>query len=224
MRRLVVVVLLAAPLAGAVIAPSACTLQRSATFATASALPSVPRRPDGVAVDLQGTPPPTVARGKTSSGWVTLLEPADASGAVSAVRAFFEAVSREDGAGLREVLTRDALWFAPSGNPTGAGAGSPAEQVWDRRFGKFDYRATGPEPVYRETSMELYAPRDLQDVEGERPARPVMMEEQDLLVRVPIEVRKVGQDRVFGDEILFLVRRTAEGFRVRVVIEDFQAY
>ena len=45
-----------------------------------------------------------------------------------------------------------------------------------------------------------------------------------VIVRVPIELKRVGQDRVFADEILFLVRRFSEGFRVRAVIEDFQAY
>lgn len=216
--------LAAAPVIAALLTPSACVIHRNASFATASALPSGARRPDGVAVDLQSAAPVASTSGKTSSGWMALAEPADSSGALAAVRTFFEAVAREDSATMRRALSQDAQWFMPSANPSGTAGGTPVEQAWERRFSKFDYRATGPEPVYRETEIEVYSFRDLDEVEGERPSRPAMMNAQDILVRVPIEIKRVGQERVFADEILFLVRRGSDGFKVRAVIEDFQAY
>jgi hypothetical protein len=199
----------------------ACQIERPASFATASALPSGPRKPDGVAVDLQGAIPPAAARAETRAGLVALREPIDMSGAMQPVRQFFEAVAREDPAGIRAVLTFDAQAFMPSGPGS---SGMRVEDSWDRRFQKFDYKATGPEPVYRETSIETYRFKDLDEAEGDRPLRPPVMDQQDVLIRVPVEIRRVGVDRVFGDEILFVVRRVEGSFRIRALIEDFQPY
>jgi hypothetical protein len=208
-------------LAVALLAAVACKMDRPADFATASALPSGPRRPDGVAVDLQGSMPPASTRANTSLGLVALREPVDMSGALSSVRTFFEAVAREDATKMRTVLTLDAQVNMPSGPNN---SGMRAEDAWERRFGKFDYKATGPEPVFRETAVEMYGFRDLEEAEGDRPVRPPIMEEQDVLIRVPIEIRRVGTDRLFGDEIVFLVRRVDGVFRIRALYEDFQAY
>lgn len=202
-------------------AAAACQLERPATFATASAPASAPRRPDGVAVDLQGAMPPASTRASTRAGLVALREPVDMSGAMQPVRHFFESVAREDSVAMRAVLTFDAQVFVPSGPGS---AGMRVEDSWDRRFGKFDYRATGPEPVYRETSVETYRFADLDDAEGERPPRPAVMDAHDVLIRVPIEIRRVGVDRLYGDEILFVVRRVEGAFRIRALIEDFQPY
>jgi hypothetical protein len=199
----------------------ACKLERPGSFATASALPSGPRRPDGVAVDLQGSIPPAATRADTSLGLIALREPVDMSGALNSVRQFFLAISREDASAMRAVLTLDAQAYMPSG-PNNSGA--KAEDAWERRFGKFDYKATGPEPVFRETAVEIYGYRDLDEAEGDRPVRPPIMEQQDALVRVPVEIRRVGTDRIFGDEIVFLVRRVDGVFRIRALYEDFQAY
>jgi hypothetical protein len=203
------------------VAGASCTLQRAADFPTARTLPSGARRPDGVAVDLQGYVPAASTRASTEQGLVALREPADMSGARATVRQFFDAVAREDGAALRRVLAPDAQAFVPGG-PRNAGA--RAEDAWDRRFGKFDYKATGPEPVYRETAVEVYAWRDLEDAEGDRPTRPPNMDAQDVLIRVPIEVRRVGTDRLFGDELMLLVRRVDGAFRIQALFEDFQPY
>jgi hypothetical protein len=208
--------------AGVLVASAiSCHIDRPATFATASALPSGPRRPDGVAVDLQGSMPPASTRAATQDGLVALREPVDMTGALQPVRQFFESVSREDGVAMRGLLTFDAQSFMPSGPGS---SGMRVEDAWDRRFSKFDYKATGPEPVYRETSVETYRYKDLDEAEGDRPQRPMVMDPQDVLIRVPIEIRRVGVDRVFGDEILFVVRRVEGAFRIRALVEDFQPY
>lgn len=165
--------------------------------------------------------PPASTRASTSLGLVALREPVDMSGALMPVRTFFESVAREDKDKMRTVLTLDAQALIPSGP---SNSGSRAEDAWERRFAKFDYKATGPEPVYRETAVEMYSHRDLEEAEGDRPVRPPIMEQQDVLIRVPIELKRVGTDRLFGDEIVFLVRRVEGSFRIRALYEDFQAY
>ena len=44
----------------------------------------------------------------------------------------------------------------------------------------------------------------------------------DVLLRVPLLVVRAGNDRVFGDEMVFLLRRDKGRYRIRQLIEDFQ--
>jgi hypothetical protein len=48
------------------------------------------------------------------------------------------------------------------------------------------------------------------------------MARSDLLLRVPMLVVRAGSDRAFGDEMLFLLRRGGDRFRIRQIMEDFQ--
>ena len=199
------------------VVPTACGIQRPSSFATGSAVPFAPRLPDGVAVDLRGALPPVASRATTTSGLLPLREPPDTSGALSVVRAFFVAVFHEDMPALRSALSSDA-----SQGPLAGPANGPADRQWEQRINKLDYKVAGPEPVYRESSIEVYVFPDLESPEGDRPSRPAAMTPDDILVRVPIEIRRVGTDRLFGDEILFLVRRTDGVFKIRTMLEDFQ--
>jgi len=106
--------------------------------------------------------------------------------------------------------------------PLAGPANAPAERQWEQRLHKLDYKAIGPEPVFRESSIEVYGYRDLELSEGDRPNRPAAMTPEDVLVRVPIEIRRMGSDRLFGDEIMFLTRRQDGAFKIRAMLEDFQ--
>jgi ketosteroid isomerase-like protein len=204
-------------LAGALGAP-ACRSSRPATFATASAVPSGPRLPDGVALDREGALPAAGEEASSDQAVAALREPSDPSGALATVRAFFSAVSREDMTALKAALSPDASLSALGGGP------SPlAEPQWERRMSKLDYLALGHEPVYRESEVEVYQSRDLELAEGDRPARPPTMAGGDVYVRVPIETRRVGTERLFGDEIGFVLRRSGGTYRIRAMFEDFQA-
>lgn len=196
---------------------SNCQLERPTALATASALPSAPRLPDAVAVDPLDSLPAATNRGQTRARLISLREPADASGAMQTIRAFFSAASREDPRALRAVLSSDA-----SLTSSASSSGPPAEAQWDRRFSKLDYRAIGPAAIYRESAVEVYRYEDLDAPVGDRPSRPAMMMPDDIAIRVPIDVRKAGADRLFGDEILFVLRRIDGAFRIRAMIEDFQ--
>ena len=44
----------------------------------------------------------------------------------------------------------------------------------------------------------------------------------DVLIRVPIATSHVGSDRLFGDEIIFWLRREGDRYKIYRTLEDFQ--
>lgn len=195
----------------------ACALHRAPSFETAKSPKDEPRRPDGVAVDLQGSLPEAQPVGSTDEGLLPLKEPVDPSLALHAIRRFFRAVSNEDLDNLVEGVAADAQQL-----PLGSGSGMPVERHWDRRFRKFDY-AAGVELPYRESTVETYRFEDLDGSLPNRPLRPAGMTPQDVLVRVPIARTHFGLDRVFGEEMLFVLRWQGSQFEIQTVYEDFVA-
>ena len=177
-----------------------------------------PRRPDGVAVDLEGSLPVARTSGSTHDGLIALQEPVDASLAMQSVRTFFRAIGSEDLEGMKTVLSNDAQLL-----PIGTGNGMPVERHWDRRFRKLDYTSLGGEPMYRESMIEVYRYEDLEQAMAGRPLRPAAMMQEDVLIRVPVTRTRVGIDRVFGEEIRFLLRRQDRRFEIQTVYEDFAA-
>lgn len=193
-----------------------CTLHRAPGFETAHEPPDAPRRPDGVAVDLKGALPAAQVVGATADGLVPLKEPIDVSQAMTAVRTFFRAVSDEDIDGMRSVLASGAQLL-----PIGTGNGMPVDRHWERRFRKLDYAMLGGAPLYRESMVETYRYEDLDQHLAGRPFRPANMAPDDVLIRVPIVRTRIGIDRVFGNEILFVLRRAGRRFEIHTVYEDF---
>ncbi len=194
----------------------ACTVHRPASFDTATEVPDAPRRPDGVAVDLEGSLPPPTSTGETHAGLLALAEPVDISQALDVVRSFFRAISREDLDAIRGVTVPDAQLL-----PIGSGNGMQVDRHWDRRFRKLDYGSLGNEPLYRESRIETYRYEDLEEPMAGRPLRPAAMTPEDVLVRVPVTRTRIGIDRVFGSEVRFLVRPGDRGFQIQTVYEDF---
>jgi hypothetical protein len=170
-----------------------------------------------VAVDLEGSLPSARTSGSTQEGLLPLKEPVDPSQALFAIRAFFRAVSNEDLDALALVLAVDAQHL-----PLGSGSSMPVDRHWDRRFRKFDY-SSGVELPYRESMVETYRFDDLGGSLPNRPVRPVGMLQQDVLVRVPISRTRLGLDRVFGEEMLFVLRWVGSKFEIQTVYEDFVA-
>ncbi len=174
--------------------------------------------PDGVAVDLEGALPSPADSATTDSALVSLREPASLEGALEIVRAFFHAVRHGDMPALRQTLWPDAS-FAP----LGAAGGPPADAQWDRRLRKFDYRILSGSTLFLDSSVEVYRYDDFDHLVGDRPSRPALMTRNDVLVRVPIDTTRIGVDRVFGDEMQFVVRQVDRTFRIQAIFEDFQA-
>jgi hypothetical protein len=86
----------------------------------------------------------------------------------------------------------------------------------------FRYRTFSGEVLYHDADIEFYRYDDLETIAVGRPERPPEMSRSDLLLRVPMLVVRAGSDRAFGDEILFLLRRDKDRFRIRQTTEDFQ--
>ena len=195
-----------------------CASHTTAEFPSDAERADEPRKPDGVAVDLEGKLPDATSRGSTQAGLVPLQEPVDFTQALTVVKAFFRAVADEDQSALEAVLAPDATLSG-----LGADGGSPADRFWERRFRKLDYIALGAEPLYRESLVETYRFDDLEEPTAGRPLRPSTMTTQDVLIRVPIARTRLGVDRLFGDEVLFLLNRTDRSFRIHAMFEEFSA-
>ncbi len=196
----------------------ACATHPALQFETASKAPDEPRKPDGVAVDLESALPAAQPSGSTRDGLVPLQEPVDDSHAMQSIRVFFRAVSNEDPETMSSVLANDAQQL-----PMGAGSGMRVDRHWERRFRKFDYTVGAGELPYRESMVETYRFEDLVEPLPGRPLRPVSMTAQDVLVRVPVTRTRYGIDRVFGEELLFLLRRQGRQFEIHTIHEDFVA-
>jgi len=190
---------------------------RGPSFATTTDVPDAPRRPDGVVVDPSPELPPSLDVAEPSSSLVALKPPLPVKAARSAVAAFFRAVVAEDTEGLSDLLTPDAN--APNKS---RGVAPGLLDVWRGRLRHFRYRALAGEALYQESDIEFYRYDDLETLVPGRPLRPVEMTRADLLLRVPMLVVRAGSDRVFGDDILFLLRRDRDRFRIRQLVEDFQ--
>lgn len=193
-----------------------CGTQRSPQFATASKLPDEPRKPDGVALDLDANLAPSALVGDTSQGVIALRQPADPEQAVAVVRSFFRAVAQEDAAKLQSTLAENA-WAGG----LGSGGGPPAQALWNQRFRRLDYTSIGAQTLFREKALQVYGYRDLLLASGDRPAMPSQMLEGDLLIRVPLTLTRIGNERLFGDEMQFLLRPGPGGYVIEGLQEDF---
>ena len=183
-------------------------------FPTVSEAPDEPRHPPGVAVDPAPRLPEPRGEADTSGGIVVLRTPADTERARDVVRAFFRAVLEEslddlqplldDGATTRSSMSRDV-----------------ATSMWAQRFERLDYPAMAGQQLYRDGEIETYRGDELDALPpGRRPA--VGAAPDDVVVRVKVSSPRLSRTRLFGDEILFLLRSTGTGYRIRELVEEFQ--
>jgi hypothetical protein len=148
---------------------------------------------------------------------VALLPPLPEQAAHRVVAAFFRAVLTEDSEALSVLSTADA-------NVTSNGRSPPSALLdhWRGRLRHFKYQTLAAETLYQSVDVESYRFRDLEVARAGRPLRPAEMVPGDLLLKVPLRVVRQGSERMFGDEIVFLLRRSGERFLIRQTIEDFQ--
>jgi hypothetical protein len=199
-----------------VLAPlvASCGGPAPAVFPTAAALPTAPRRPDGVALDPPSMPPPARDRASSADGLVTLRTPLGVDLALATVADLFRAIVREDPDAIENLFARDAIVVGPvAGGANGTPPSAPL--FWEHRFKRLDYTRLAGEPVYREADVEiLRAPSEAGDGAPGGDA--------DVVVRVPIATPRVGLDRLFGDEIVLFMRREGDRYRIQRIQEDFQ--
>ena len=188
-------------------------------FATKSSLEPARRRPDGVAVDPTGAPPRARESADASDRLVTLRTPLGADRAVDTVTELFRKIVIEDSDGLEALFTREAL--ATTGNP-GATSTPLAVLWWQQRFRRLDYTRLAGEPIFREAELEIYRAED--DVDA--PSNPAIhlesLGETDVVIRLPILTSHAGADRLFGDEMIFWLRREGDRYKIYRIVEDFQ--
>jgi hypothetical protein len=187
------------------------------SFATLAELPDVPRRPDGVVVDPSPELPLAAEAVATGSGIVALKPPLPDRSAHAMVAAFFRAVVAENIEAMSELVTTDATLTVRGKS------GSPALlDHWRARHRHFRYRTVASEILYQEGDIELYRYEDLEPPLPGRMLRPPEMVPSDVLLRVPILVVRAGSDRMFGDDMVFHLRRDKHRYLIRQVFEDFQ--
>lgn len=188
-------------------------------FTAADAFPTRPRHPDGVAIDPAPVPVQGKLRGSTQSVGDVALMPAPALVDVrSVVHRFFDVTLAEDEAELFKLLAGNSLWSHPT---AGRGA-QAANSLWQERFRRLDYRTLAGRQVVREGEIEVYRYEDLENPPPGRPGRPPEMQEGDVLAKARLIVARVGADRYYGDEIVFLLRVEAGQYRIRWMTEEFQ--
>jgi hypothetical protein len=192
-------------------------VSRGPSFATLTELPEEPRRPDGVVVDPSPELPAAAEAADQGTGIVALKPPLPDRAARALVAAFLRAIVSENVEALSELATSDAS-VAARGR---TGAPSLIDH-WRARLRHFRYRALASNILYHEPDIELYRYEDLEIPLPGRPLRPPEMSPPDVLLRVPILVVRAGSERVFGDEMLFHLRRDKGRYVIRQLIEDFQ--
>jgi hypothetical protein len=184
-------------------------------FATAAELPAQPRRPDGFAVDPSAELPASSDAARTGDPVAVLRPPVPDKAVHGVLSAFFRSIARDDADAMADLLTGDAVATSRSRGGTLA-----LLDHWRARMRRLSYRKAVA--VYDDVEVEIYRYDDLGTLRPGRPIRPPTMIRSDLLARVPIAAARVGNERLFGDEILFLLRRDSDGLRIREVAEDFQ--
>ena len=190
---------------------------RGPTFPTISELPEEPRRPDGVVVDPSPELPAPTESARETRGVVALRPPLAEKAEHRVVAAFFAAIVAENVEALADLVTTDAT----ATNRSRAGAPSLLDH-WRARLRHFRYHALSGSVLYQDADIESYRYEDLEPPLAGRPLRPAEMGPRDVLLRVPVLLVRAGSDRVFGDEIVFHLRRDKERFVIRQLIEDFQ--
>lgn len=181
---------------------SACA-PRPAEFRTAEALPSAPRRTDGVAFDLASAPLAAGDRASSASGFAALRPPIGADTALGVVGEFFERVANDDAAGLAALLTSDAI-ATPPGKPEDRSA---LATWWEQRLKRLDYT--------RGAGVALYRASDVRVLPDPSPSEAIS-------VRVRVAAARAGQARLFGDELTFGLRPDGRLLRIYRITEDFQ--
>lgn len=173
-------------------------------------------RPPGVSVDLRNELPAAAPESPAERGLATVSAPLSHEAARRSVRGFFEAVAAESVAEL-EYIVDGRAWLRSDAS----GSRQRARSFWRTRFARLDYSRVAPEAVYRERDVEMYTSDELATLAPER-GIDVQPSPGDLVVRVPIVGGRDRQNRLFGEQMLLVLRHDGERFRIVELFEDFR--
>jgi hypothetical protein len=170
------------------------------------------RSPDGVVLDPPPLAPPAAARAH-AHGVVSLREPAGDDAVVNLLESFLDAWQRESLDGLLALTASDA------GLLDGADHGHAALiESWRQRLRAHDYGRLDGADLLRPERVERWEWDDL--TAPQSPPRPPPMHPGDVLVRAPLEVTRVGGERVFGDVVVMVLRRQSGRLRIAAYGEN----
>jgi len=164
------------------------------------------RRPDGVVLEPPPAMPSVVERADTR-GVIALREPLGGDALREVVLAVADAWQRESVEQLMALLTNDAgpLEARSRGRATLA-------ETWRQRMHAHEYRRLAGMTLVRVERIERYRWEDLSTPDS--PPRPPEMHTDELYVRVPLEVTRIAGERLFGQELLLLLRREEGKYKI----------
>lgn len=204
---------------------SACLLSGCAganAFPTATEVEAGRRRPDGVAIDPMSSPPPARDEAEATDGLVTLRAPLGMDRAILAVSELFRKIVLEDSEGLEALFTRDAL-AVTSTSPNAGPAQTPLAALWwQQRFRRLDYTRLAGEPLFRQAELSIYRAEDALETPPHPAIRLDALNDNDVVIRAPILTTHASTDRLFGNEVIFWLRREGDRYRIYRILEDFQ--
>jgi hypothetical protein len=190
---------------GGVIAGASC----AQPLRTADAPPPVAS--GAVPVDPISHLPRTIDKAPTDVVVTTLRTPVGTEAIGALVRRLFEGFHARSTAAIEVDVDETVVDLRLDGE-TQQSRGSFVFQL-QGRMRNTPFEQLEVDAMYRPQEVEVWA-RDELGVPG-RPARPVSMGPEDLLVRIPIATARVGADVLFGDEIRLLLRRDGARYRLR---------
>lgn len=155
---------------------------------------------------------------------VTLRSPLGADLAMALIADFFRKVVIEDDDSLSALFTKDAIAVTGASGGMGGGMGqTPSAPLWwEQRFRRLDYSKMAGEVIYREAELEVYRADDALESPPHRAIRTDALNENDVILRAPIATPRSGQERLFGDQIIFWLRRDGDRYKIFRLLEDFQ--
>lgn len=208
--------LLALTLASGLLACGASS--RPPSYPTTDRHEEARRLPDGVALDPLSAPTPPTSRGESPSpGPVALRPPLPIEAAVGVLRRSLEAITQQDMAALQPLLAPRGAWLNPQSNTS-----APLATHFRERIRRLDYGQLTGIPLIREADAEVYTADDLAGAPPGRPPRPQEMKPEDVLLKVRILTPRLGADRLFGDELLVLLRPEQGSYQILRWQEEFQ--
>jgi hypothetical protein len=152
--------------------------------------------------------------GSTARGVVVLSEPVDTRAARRVITAFYAAVVQEAADDL-------GVLCEPTAQARISRKSRPERLVvfWQKRFERLDYHSLSTEVFYRDSEMEVHTARDAAAV-GSTRSLPDLPKAAEVLIRTPI----VGSNsaRLFGSDLVFLLRPGPAGYKIAQVYEDFR--
>ncbi len=188
------------------VSPAVIALQMEPTRITERTGREPARQPDGVVVDPPPLLPTAVAHDE-ARGVVSLREPAGNAAVADLLQAFVDGWEHESIDALAALLASDATAIdgAEHGHAT-------LVETWRQRLRAHDYGRLAGTEILRENRVQRWGYDELGA--PETPARPAGMRPADVLVRAPLEVTRVAGERVFGDVMVFVLRREDGKLRI----------